>query len=146
MVKLFLYCFVAGALLTLCALFLALITVPTFGKHVTPGVMDATSLILLGGFFTVSASVIAIAEWRGWRRMGANRQTVQIKILMAVGAGLVVAILGTATIHIFRYSRESFGVLSATLLTALVLYLLITLCLFISFMGVRFINVLRHRT
>ena len=145
MAKLFLYCFVAGALLTLCALFLALITVPTFGKHVTPGVLDATSLILLGGFFTVSTAAIAIAEWREWR-MGANRQTVQIRILLAVGTGLVVAIPGTSAIHIFRYSRESFGVLSAALLTALVLYLLITSCLVISFMGVKFINFLRHRT
>ena len=146
MAKLFLYCFVTGALLTLCALFLALITVPTFGKHVTPGVLDATSLILLGGFFTVSASAIAIAEWRGWRTTGTNRQTVQIKILLAVGTGLVVAILGTCTIHIFRYSSESFGVLSAALLTALVLYLLMTSCLVIASMGVKFISLLRHRT
>ena len=146
MAKLLLYCFVSGALLTVCALFWALITVPMFGNYVTPGALDAATLLLLGGFFIVSASAIAIAEWRGWSHIDAHRQTLRIKISLALAAGLLVAILVTLTIHVFRYARESFSAPRAALLTALVLYLLITSCLVISFMGVKFINILRHRT
>jgi hypothetical protein len=146
MARLLLYSFAVGALLTVCALFSALITVPMFGKHVTPGVLDPPTLMLLGGFFVVSASAAAIAEWRSWTRMDVHSQTLGIKISLALGAGVVVAILGTFTVHVFRYARESFNVLSAIGLTALVLYLLVTSCLVISFVVIRFTDIFRHRT
>lgn len=65
--------------MTAWALLSALITVPMFGKYVTPGVLDAPTLMLLGGFFLVSSSVAAIAEWRSWNRLDVHSQRLELR-------------------------------------------------------------------